>query len=341
MAYGSVLGRNTKPQFVPTFAITGPLPGNTVTVSYGGTTVEAVEDNGTWYAKAWAYGTYTVSVGSKSTTVNVDEVKLYEVVLKSPLNDSSWEVIKKVADAGQASNYWEVGDTKAVVLNGTVQGYTFNNFTVNVFIIGIDHNSELEGTNKIHFQIGRTASGTDIAFCDSNYGVGGPSQGFRMNVSQTNSGGWYNSYSRLRLLGRYGTSTSPYENSFMTVLPSDLRTAMKFVTKYTDNTGNASNSSDAVTSTSDYLFLLSEFEVQGVRTYANQYEQNYQMQYDYYKAGNSKIKYRHDSTDTAVFHWCRSAVYTNNTFFCVVNAGGGASSNNAYVSFGVAPGFCV
>lgn len=86
MAYGSVLGRNTKPQFVPTFAISGPLPGDTVTVSYGGTTVEAAEDNGVWYAKAWAYGNYTVSVvnpngQTKSANVTVDEVKLYEISL--------------------------------------------------------------------------------------------------------------------------------------------------------------------------------------------------------------------------------------------------------------------
>lgn len=341
MAYGSVLGRNTKPQFVPTFAISGPLPGDTVTVSYGGTTVEAVEDNGVWYAKAWAYGSYTVSVGSKSTTVNVDEVKLYEVVLSSSLNDSSWDVIKKVADAGQASNYWEVGDTKTVVLNGTVQGYTFNNFTVNVFIIGIDHNSNLEGVNRIHFQIGKTTSSISVAFCDSYYNSAGSFDGFRINLSATNSGGWNGSYGRKNLLGNIGTPTSPSENSFLAVLPPDLRVVIKPVTKYTDNTGNGNDTSSAVTATTDYLFFLAEFEVWGSHTWANRYEQNYQTQYDYYKAGNSKIKYRHDATSTAVFYWCRSTESSGNDGFCDVSSNGVASRARVLASYGLAPAFCV
>ena len=45
--------------------------------------------------------------------------------------------------------------------------------------------------------------------------------------------------------------------------------------------------------TTDYLFLLAEFEVFGARYYANDYERNSQLQYDYYKAGNSKIAYKH------------------------------------------------
>lgn len=45
-----------------------------------------------------------------------------------------------------------------------------------------------------------------------------------------------------------------------------------------------------VTATTDYLFLLAEFEVFGSRSGANQYEQNSQAQYDYYKAGNSRVR---------------------------------------------------
>ena len=341
MAYGSVLGRNTKPQFVPTFAITGPFPGDTVTVSYGGTTVEAVEDNGVWYAKAWAYGTYTISVGSKSTTVNVDEVKLYEVVLTGSLNDSSWDSIRKVADAGQASNYWNVGDAKTIVINGLIQGTTFGNITVNAFIIGIDHNSNIEGTNRIHFQIGKTTNGIDIALCDRLYDNTVEYTGFCMNLSDTNVGGWNGSYGRKTLLGNSGTPILPPANSFMAALPSDLRVVMKDVTKYTDNTGNANDTSDVVTATNDYLFFLAEFEVHGVRSWANRYEQNYQTQYDYYKAGNSKIKYRHDATSTAVFYWCRSPESSGNDGFCDVNTSGGASRARVLASYGLSPAFCV
>lgn len=346
MAYGSVLGRNTKPQFVPTFAISGPLPGDTVTVSYGGTTVEAVEDNGVWYAKAWAYGSYTVTLtataGTKSTTVNVDEVKLYEITLtnvSNTLNDNNWDLIKTISNMGQASNYWNVGDTKSIVLNGTVQGYTFSNLTVNAFIIGIDHNAELEGNNLIHFQLGKIGS-TAVAFCDNNYGVSGSSSGFRMNLSKTNVGGWSESYGRNTLLGNSSTPVSPLSNSFVVGLPSDLRAVVKSVTKYTNNKGRNSVLS-AITATIDYLFFLAEFEIQGTITAANQYEQNYQSQYDYYKAGNSKIKYRHDATGTAVYYWCRSAFPTYEESFCVVNNVPAITWSGAFNSLGIAPAFCV
>lgn len=258
------------------------------------------------------------------------------------LNDMSWEDIRKISDAGLASSYFNVGDRKAVTLSGTVVGLSLNG-TYYCYIIGIDHNSALEGTNRIHFQIGKTSlsGGKDIAFCDSNYNRTGSSQGFRMNLSDTNSGGWNGSYGRNTLLGNSGTPTAPPANSFMAALPADLRAVMKPVTKYTDNTGNVSNTSGAVTATADYLFFLAEFEVQGARSYANQYEQNYQAQYDYYKAGNSKVKYRHDATGTAVYHWCRSAGYNGRIGFCYVYTGGGAGGNSASISSGLAPGFCV
>ena len=258
------------------------------------------------------------------------------------LNDISWEDIRKISDAGLASSYFNVGDRKAVTLSSTVVGLSLNG-TYYCYIIGIDHNKTLEGTNRIHFQIGKTSlsGGKDIAFCDSNYNDTGSSQGFRMNQSNTNVGGWNRSYGRKTLLGNSGTPNSPPANSFMAALPADLRAVMKSVTKYTDNTGNASNTSGAVTATTDYLFLLAEFKNQGARSYANQYEQNYQAQYNYYKAGNSKVKYRHNYVRIVAYHWCRSAKYNDSASFCFVHDNGAAATNNAPYSYGLAPGFCV
>ena len=36
--------------------------------------------------------------------------------------ENSWATIQKVVQAGKAASYWNVGDSKAVVLNGTVGG---------------------------------------------------------------------------------------------------------------------------------------------------------------------------------------------------------------------------
>ena len=192
--------------------------------------------------------------------------------------------------------YWDVGDTKTIVINGKVGNTTFSNLSIDAFIVGFNHNSSREGANRIHFQLGKIG-GKMVGLIDSNYNSSSSSSGyFQMNTSNTNSGGWNGSYMRKTLLGNSNTPTSPLANSLMAALPADLRAVMKSVTKYTDNTGNASNSSANVTATTDYLWLLAEFEVQGARSYANQYEQNYQQQYAYYSAGNSKVAYRHSAT---------------------------------------------
>ena len=258
------------------------------------------------------------------------------------LNDMTWEQIRAISDAGKAADYFNLGDTKTITINGKVGNTTFSNLSIDAFIIGFNHNSAREGANRIHFKIGKI-SGVHIALCDSNYGRSGSSASFfQMNASNTNSGGWNGSSMRKTLLGNSGTPTSPPSGSLLAALPADLRAVMKAVTKYSDNTGGGSNTASYVTSTTDYLFLLSEFEYHGARTYANSAEQNYQAQYDYYKAGNSKIHYKHNATGTAAYAWCRSVNSGSSSIFCRVYTDGSASSGtNARYSYGVAPGFCV
>ena len=161
-----------------------------------------------------------------------------------------------------------------------------------------------------------------------------------MNPNNSNSGGWKNSYMRTTLLGNSGTPTSPRSGSLMAALPSDLRAVMKSVTTYTDNVGNdTGHTASNVTATTDYLWLMSEYEVQGGQSYANSYEKNSQAQYEYFKAGNSKIAYRHSSTGSAVWWWLRSPRCHNTGNFCTVGTGGGNGSDYAYYSAGVLPGF--
>ena len=146
---------------------------------------------------------------------------------------------------------------------------------------------------------------------------------------------------RKTVLGSANSPTSPGTNTFLAALPSDLRAVMKSCTKYSDNTGGTSNNASAVTATTDYLWLLAEFEVFGARTYASQYEQNSQLQYDYYKAGNSRIKYRHNALTSTARWWLRSVRAGNTTYFCAVAADGSADHSHSGGSFGVSPGFCV
>ena len=89
----------------------------------------------------------------------------------------------------------------------------------------------------------------------------------------------------------------------------------------------------------NYLFDLSEFEVFGTRSYANQYEQNYQLQYDYYKAGNTKIANNHTAVTTAVWWGLRSPYYYRGSSFVVVWTDGGNGNIDANISGGLRPGF--
>ena len=308
--------------------------GTTVTCSKGATTLTATSVDGKCSFNVNDYGVWTVSTDSDTKTVNVEYVQLYEVTLKtvsSTLNDSDWATIKDIADRSEGANYWAVGDTKQITLNGKVSdGLTLSSYSTYVYIIGFNHNKDVEGTG-IAFQGFKTeqTSGIDVALCDSGYGNGKTSgQWFNMNNSNTNSGGW--SSSRMR------STTLPLVKS---ALPSDLQAVIKTTTIYSDNTGDGSDVAPYVTATQDELYLLAEFEIFGARTYANSAERNYQQQYAYYVAGNSKIKYRHDSTATAVGWWERSVLATSANFFCIVHTGGTANRSNAYGSFGLAVAF--
>ena len=287
---------------------------------------------------ALAAGNTTITVSYTEGGVTKTATQAITVTtINTTLNSNSWATIKAVSDAGKGDDYWDVGDTKTITINGTVQGFTFSNLSIAVFIIGFNHNSSREGSNRIHFQIGKISNKL-VGLCDSSYG-NYVSSGFCMNTSRTNSGGWNGSYMRKTVLGNSGTPSSPPANSLLAALPADLRAVMKSVSKYSDNTGGGSNTASYVTATTDWLFLLAEFEYHGSRSYANSAEQNYQKQYDYYKAGNSKVHYRHDNTGSAVSAWTRSAYSSGSYLFCRVYTDGTPSDGDADRSWALAPGF--
>ena len=273
--------------------------------------------------------TVKVAAGTNHTAPANKTIAVSVSVPSASLADNTPETIQAAAQSGQAANYWSVGDKMGIALSGTVGALSLSG-TYYAFILGFNHNSSVEGGNSIHFQFGKTSAGVDIAFVDSNYGSSGSSAGFRMNTSNTNSGGWNGSYMRKTICP-----------AFLAAMPTAWQNVIAACTKYSDNTGGGSNTASYVTTTSDKIWLLSEFEVQGTRSYANSAEQNYQKQYDYYKNGNSKVKYKHNATTTACYWWLRSVYATNTHSFCFVITDGSANNFNAYLSSGFAPGFKV
>lgn len=291
-------------------------------------------------AKGSATVTVSVAAGTNHTAPASKTCSVTVTLPTSTLSDNDWATIRQVSSAGQGANYWAVGDMKPITINGKVGNTTFSNLSINVFILGFNHNASREGSNRIHFQIGKIGT-TPVALCDAQYNTNQTASGyFNWNTSNTNNGGWKSCYKRSTLYGNSGTPTSPVSNSLMAALPSDLRAVMQPVTKYTDNVANGSgNVQSNVNATTDYLFDLAEFEVFGTRYYANTYEQNYQLQYDYYKAGNSKVAYKHSAVSTAVWWGLRSPIYNTYGSFVIVWADGSYDGNNAHYSGGLRPGF--
>lgn len=380
----AVIGVNVSRK-VPTFSIN---PSGNQTLSIGGSKQIAVTTNsdGAVSASSSAPGVATASAngknvtlsgasaGSSTITISVAQTTKYEAarltlsvtVSKPTVANSTWDDIKAISDAGTAASYFAPGDTKGLTLNGTVGTLALSNLKVDAFILGINHNASREGSNRIHWAIGKIG-GTLIALCDSGYNSNYTDGNKRFNMNHWgnyNRGGWKGCDLRYDILGStnrapsgYGSAAqagrvgydpssydivnSPVANTLMAAMPQAVRKVMKTVTKYTDNVGNASgDTAGNVTASVDYFFLLAEHEVYGGnRAYANSYEKNYQVQYDYFKAGNSKQVFKHDARTTAVWGPLRSPYYSYNRYFSALGSGGSVNLYGAANCGGLLPGF--
>lgn len=224
------------------------------------------------------------------------------------LENNDWETISKVARAGKAAQFWNVGDKKNITINGV---------THVVQIIGFDHDDVTDSAAYGRAKAGITFQYADCWFYNSIYTK-------VMNTGRTNIGGWDPTYMK-------GTVLPDIYNQFGTYEP-ELKNAIACVKKPYCPTYNASD----ISSSDDYLFLLSENELFGKKTYAPALEGT---QYEYYAAGNSKVK---KFNNTAVTHWLRSVSYAGNTVFCHC-AVSGAISQYTYADSAIpfSPAFCV
>ena len=170
-------------------------------------------------------------------------------------------------------------------------------------IIGINHDTYTAGgTAPLTFQLHDCYADTKV-----------------MNSSNTNSGGWTSCAMR-----------SAHLPAILALMPTEVQNGIREVNKLT----SAGSQSATINTTSDKLFLLSEVEIFGSTTYSAAGEGT---QYDYYKAGNSKVKKRDGS---AAHWWERSPTGRYSTRFCYVYSSGGADYISANYARGVAFGFC-
>lgn len=142
---------------------------------------------------------------------------------------------------------------------------------------------------------------------------------YQMNSSATNSTGWDGSKMR--------TKTLP---EILAKMPENIQNGIRAVNKLT----TVGNQSVTINTTADKLFTFSEMEVYGSTSYSYRGEGK---QYDYYKAGNSKVK---KVGSTASRWWLRSPDAYNSGSFCAVFTDGSIFINSASESYGVCFGFC-
>lgn len=315
-----------------------------------------------------------------SSNVTVSVPKTYDVVLTGPsriLNNNSWSVIRKISDSGRASSLWSVGDRKAVTLNGYIDDrLTLNNFTCYVFILGFDHNmanehdEDYNQVHSIHFQGFKTAlsGGKDIAICDEYYG--------NSSRSDSSNGKKRKYVASMWVYGSLPTTINAlsYSSSYMSkttlnvhmlaALPTELQNNIKVVAKYSFS-ARSSKSPYYWGGSSIYkkLWLISEYECTGAVNIGpdnagTKLEANKSncLQYAYYKAGNSVLKYKHDAQTTFCNYYLRTPSNENGkdgTFPSTPMWGAitteissstwnkGVVHYNLRESLGIAPCFCV
>ena len=209
-----------------------------------------------------------------------------------------------------ASNTWE--QIIAVCHSGSVPDTWVAGDSKTMTIGGANYRFDIVGKNHDTYTAGGIAPLTfGLHDC---YGTTYP-----MNSSGTNSTGWDGSKMR--------TKTLP---AILAKMPENIQNGIREVNKLT----TAGNQSATINTTADKLFTFSEMEVYGRAEYSHSGEGK---QYDYYKAGNSKVK---KVGSTASRWWLRSPSAYNSSYFSEVHTDGSIYSGLASDSTGVCFGFC-
>lgn len=208
---------------------------------------------GQFYVYPRANGTCTISVTQKASGGFKEVTKYLTVTVTAAGVLLSWSEIQTLAKTGNLLNYMRIGDRTAKIgLEGTVGTLSLSgNFQF--MLIGYNHNSGVEGSNRAHFML-NTPDNSDKVLVDSNYG------------KQADSGFIYSRAT----IAYNGSALRTCCTEFYNALPTELQNVIQACTK---------TNSGAV-STSDKVWIPSHYEFCGGGTASEQYE--------YFANGNSR-----------------------------------------------------
>lgn len=293
---------------------TGVTPKLVVTTS-AGAAVTAAKGSKTVTGTAGTDGTCTLELpeaGEWSVTSTANGLNSTQTIV---IGTQALQLL--LIDPVFANNTWEgiigachTGQVPSDWAVGNSKTMTINGTDYQIDIIGKNHDDYADGSGKapLTFQL-HDCYGTVYA----------------MNTSNTNVGGWKSSAMR-----------STHLPAILALMPTEVQSGIRAVNKKTSSGG-----SDATIETvSDKLFLLCEAEIFD-NTYYSEVGEG--TQYDYYKAGNSKLKNQNSST---VAWWERSPTRKDydaiHRGFCSVSGGGDGTffNDDADTSHGVSFAFC-
>ena len=255
--------------------------------------------------------TNTVDSGTDGDSFMSAEEKAYREAMKTVASKEAkdWSLDEQKAAATDIAK----NDTSSVVYAkakaAMEAGTKFsakltNGKTLEYRIVGINHDDLADGSGK-----------AGLTFEATNSALGYQ----KMNATNTNAGGWEKS----ELRGRLNTG------DLWSLLPSELQSKVKAVTKMTDNQGGGK--AGTPTATTDKVFLLSATEVWGDM-------QSDGTQYEYYKS-NGVTTSNYSGASSSAHHWTRSVAPSYSTYFRCVNYSGGWYYSNATGTACVFPAF--
>lgn len=217
--------------------------------------------------------------------------------------DEQKAVAEDIAAKGEASPAY--AKAKATMEAGTRFSVKLTNGSYMTYrIIGINHDGLSDGSGKAGF-----------TFMATNDALGTQS----MNATDTNIGGWEKSELRGRL----------NSGDLWALLPAEIQSKAKAVTKMTDNKGGAAVTPSA---TIDKVFLISMTEVYGSL-------QSDGSQYEYFKHKNEP-EWPEFGGPMSFDYWTRSVSPSDSTSFRGVQAEGSWFDNGATSTRYVFPVWC-
>ena len=273
--------------------------GATVTATKGSLSVSGTSVNGTCTLTVPEAGTWSVMATLSGQTSNTETVSVVD----------RYAIALNFLKGNFADNDWasiieacHSGSVPSTWVVGNSKSMTINGTNYQIDIIGKNHDTYASGGKApLTFQL-------HDCYSEKN-----------MNSNITNAGGWTSCAMR-----------STYLPAILALMPTEVQNGIREVNKLT----SAGSLSSTINTTADKLFLLSEIEIFGSTSLSAPGEGT---QYDYYKAGNRKVKNYNGSADS---WWERSPFSEYKGGFCRVDRDGDASYYNANAVYGVAFGFC-